>query len=178
LQPRAEPELTIRGAFPAFDYQQADARIIGLDWTGDLELYKNLHLESKISLINGWNRELHDFLIYMPPFRFDQGLKLNFSGQKHPDHPSFVRLGVLAVMRQQQAPATDYATPPPGYVRVDAEFFHTFEWGKQHLELGISVFNLFNTSYREYLNRFRYFTAEPGRNLGFRLKVPFNFTPK
>ena len=178
LQPRAAPELTIRGAFPAFDYQQADARIMGLDWTGDLELYKNLHLESKISLINGWNRELHDFLIYMPPFRFDQGLKLNFNGQKHPDHPSFVRLGVLAVMRQQQAPATDYASPPPGYVRVDAELFHTFEWGKQHLELGISVFNLFNTSYREYLNRFRYFSAEPGRNLGFRLKVPFNFTPK
>ncbi|AEE49248.1 TonB-dependent receptor [Haliscomenobacter hydrossis] len=176
LQPRGEAQLTIRGAFPAFDYRQADARLMGIDWMAECKLYKNLRFESKASLLNGWNRELEDYLIFMPPLRFEQGLKLGFNEKKHPDHPSFVRISVLTVLQQRQAPATDYAAPPPGFTRVDAELFHTLEWGKQRLELGISVFNLFNVEYREYLNRFRYFSAEMGRNLGLRLKVPFNFS--
>ena len=176
LQPRGEAQLTIRGAFPAFDYDQADARIMGIDWTGDFNLYKTLHLESKASLLSGWNRELEDYLIYMPPLRFEQGLKWGFNEKKQADHPSFVRISALWVLQQKQAPATDYAPPPAGFVRLDAELFHTLMWGKQRLEVGISVSNLLNTEYREYLNRFRYFAAEPGRNLSLRLKVPFNFT--
>ena len=176
LQPRGEAQLTIRGAFPAFDYRQADARLMGIDWTAECKLYKNLRFESKATLLNGWNRELEDHLIFMPPLRFEQGLKLGFNEKKHPDHPSFVRISVLTVLQQRLAPASDYAPPPPGFTRVDAEFFHTLEWGKQRLELGISVFNLFNVEYREYLNRFRYFSAEMGRNLGLRLKLPFNFS--
>ena len=176
LQPRGEAQLTIRGAFPAFDYNQADARIMGIDWTGDFSLYKTLHLESKASLLSGWNRELEDYLIYMPPLRFEQGLKWGFNEKKQADHPSFVRIAALWVLQQKQAPATDYAPPPAGFVRLDAELFHTLMWGRQRLEFGISVSNLLNTEYREYLNRFRYFTAEPGRNLSLRLKVPFNFT--
>ena len=101
---------------------------------------------------------------------------MGFNEKKHPDHPSFVRISVLTVLQQRLAPASDYAALPPGFTRVDAEFFHTLEWGKQRLELGISVLNLFNVEYREYLNRFRYFSAEMGRNLGLRLKVPFNFS--
>jgi iron complex outermembrane receptor protein len=173
LQPRAEAQLTIRGAFPAFDYAQADARIMGIDWTASWELVKDLEISSKASLLNGWNRTLADYLIFMPPLRFEQGLKWRFNTQKDPDHASFVRLSALSVLRQNQAPQTDYAPPPRGFTRVDLELFHTLEWRKQRLEIGLAVLNLFNTEYREYLNRFRYFAAEPGRNLSIRLKVPF-----
>lgn len=176
LQPRAEAQLTIRGAFPAFDYAQADSRIMGLDWTGSFSLLKNLDLESKASLLSGWNRELKDYLIFMPPLRFEQGVKWAFNTKKQVEHPSFARISALWVLQQKQAPATDYAPPPPGFVRLDAELFHTLNWGKQRFEVGLSIYNLLNTEYREYLNRFRYFTAEPGRNLSLRIKMPFNFT--
>lgn len=176
LQPRAEAQLTIRGAFPAFDYAQADSRIMGLDWTGSFSLLKNLDLESKASLLSGWNREQKDYLIFMPPLRFEQGVKWAFNTKKQAEHPSFARISALWVLQQKQAPATDYAPPPPGFLRLDAELFHTLNWGKQRFEVGLSIYNLLNTEYREYLNRFRYFTAEPGRNLSLRIKMPFNFT--
>ena len=48
----------------------------------------------------------------------------------------------------------------------------------ESIELGISVFNLFNESYRDYLDRFRYFTDAMGRNISIRLKVPFTINFK
>jgi outer membrane receptor protein involved in Fe transport len=44
---------------------------------------------------------------------------------------------------------------------------------KQHLEIGVSVQNLFNTVYRDYLNRFRYYANDMGRNGSLRLKWKF-----
>ncbi len=45
--------------------------------------------------------------------------------------------------------------------------------GKQFLDLGLSVQNLTNARYREYLNFFRFFADEPGVNLGIRAKWRF-----
>ena len=70
-------------------------------------------------------------------------------------------------------PEADYAPPPPGYTLFQLEGRTQFRLGRQPLEVGFTVFNLLNTSYREYLNRFRYFTDEPGRNVSLRLRLPF-----
>ena len=37
----------------------------------------------------------------------------------------------------------------------------------------LSVENVLNTAYRDYLSRFRYFSDHPGRNVVVRLRVPF-----
>jgi iron complex outermembrane receptor protein len=42
------------------------------------------------------------------------------------------------------------------------------------MNVGIGVNNLLNTSYRDYLNRFRYYTDEMGTNVTLRLKIPFS----
>ena len=42
--------------------------------------------------------------------------------------------------------------------------------------LSLSVTNLLNTSYREYLNRFRYYADEMGRNITLRIKIPFEIS--
>jgi iron complex outermembrane receptor protein len=41
-------------------------------------------------------------------------------------------------------------------------------------QLHLSVLNLLNTDYRDYLGRFRYFASEPGINFILRLQVPFD----
>jgi len=47
------------------------------------------------------------------------------------------------------------------------------------ISLGISANNLLNTRYRDYMNRFRYFADEMGRNISVRATIPFTlFTPK
>ena len=37
------------------------------------------------------------------------------------------------------------------------------------------IYNILNTRYRDYLNRFRYFSDEQGRSIAIRINVPFNF---
>jgi iron complex outermembrane receptor protein len=49
----------------------------------------------------------------------------------------------------------------------------TIHWKKQPFTLSIGVRNLLNTSYRDYLNSMRYFTDEMGRNINFRITIPF-----
>ncbi len=175
LEPRAEPVLTIRGAFPAFNYAQADARLAGLDWQLAYELMPGLELESKGSLLDARNRERREYLSLMPPFRFEHGLKYTFrkDGSAEPEAP-FLRISMANVPEQTRVPANaDYAPPPPGYTLFQLEGGAHFRLGRQPLELGFTVFNLFDASYRQYLNRFRYFAHETGRNVSLRLRLPF-----
>ena len=173
-EPRGEPVLTIRGAFPAFEYSQTDARIAGMDWSLDYRFISRLTLESRGSLLRAWNRKLDDYLVFMPADRFQTGLKYSFQAINTAEKTPFIRMTMVNTLEQSRVPQdTDYAPPPPGYTRFDIEAGATFIWGKQPFEIGLSVINLFNVSYREYLNRFRYFVDEPGRNVSVRLRVPF-----
>lgn len=173
LEPQQQPQLTIRGAFPAFHYKQANARLMGLDWGMDYEFVPQFTFENRISLLRAWNRTAEDYLVFMPADRFQTGLKFS-PGEKDNKNAPFIRLTMINVLQQNRVPAnTDYAAPPPGYTRFDLEAGVTFYWKKQPFEVGLSIFNLMDESYREYLNRFRYFTDEPGRNISLRLKVPF-----
>ncbi len=178
-EPLPDPVLTIRGAFPAFEYNQADARIMGFDWGLSYTLMPRLDLESRGSLLRSWNREEEDYIIYMPPDQFQTSLKYDIplpalSGDGEDALP-FVRLTMVNVLRQTRAPeGVDYAPPPDGHTRFRLEAGATLHWGRQPFELGLGIFNLFNTRYREYLNRFRYFAEEPGRNISLRLRVPFS----
>ncbi len=173
LEPQQQPQLTIRGAFPAFYYKQTNARIMGLDWGSAYEFVPHFTFESKISLLRGWNRKLDDYLVYMPADRYQAGLKYAFKGKTEQPSP-FIKINFTQVLEQTRVPAnTDYAAPPPAYALWDLEAGTTFFIRKQPLELGLTIFNLLDERYRDYLDRFRYFVDAPGRNVSLRLKVPF-----
>jgi iron complex outermembrane receptor protein len=72
----------------------------------------------------------------------------------------------------------DYALPPAGYVLLGAEIGATVRLGNLPLDISLAGSNLLNQTYRDYLNRFRYFTAEMGRNVTLRLRVPLELTKK
>jgi iron complex outermembrane recepter protein len=46
---------------------------------------------------------------------------------------------------------------------------------KSKIQAGLSIYNVTNESYRDYLNRFRYFANEAGINVALRLKIPLQF---
>lgn len=174
LEPQEVPQLTIRGAFPAFHYQQANARISGLDWSLTYEFLPRLSFSSQGAIIRAWNKDIQDYLIFMPADRFEQALGYQLAEKDDKEIAPYVRLSMINVLEQKRVPAnSDYTAPPPGHTRFNLEAGYTFYWNKQTLNLGLSIYNLFNTRYREYLNRFRYFTDEIGRNVALRVKVEF-----
>jgi iron complex outermembrane receptor protein len=81
----------------------------------------------------------------------------------------------LLVARQKRVPAnSDFLPPPKAYILWNLQAGTSVRIAeKQELELGINIQNLFNTVYRDYLNRFRYYADDMGRNASLRLKWKF-----
>ena len=55
---------------------------------------------------------------------------------------------------------------------LNLNVFTTIHLKELPLTFSIGARNLLNKKYRDYLNSFRYFTDEMGRNINFRIKIP------
>ncbi len=75
LSPTGRPALTIRGAFPEFIYTQTDSRFQGFDFTGIVQIIKNLSLNSKISYLKAQDLSNNQPLIQIPANRWENTLR-------------------------------------------------------------------------------------------------------
>ncbi len=174
LQPQDAPALTIRGAFPAFTFQQADARLLGTDLSFDWQFTDHWQWSGMASVLRARNLEQDDWLISMPADRVGSELSYHFA-----EHAT-LGVGARHTFAQTRVPdSPDFALPPAAYTLVDIAASTEFNLGKQQAEVGLTVYNVLNARYRDYLDRFRYFADAPGRNIALHLRVPFgNFTQK
>ena len=68
----------------------------------------------------------------------------------------------------------DISSPPPAYHLIHFSSEATFEFNKKaQLNVVFGINNLFNTSYRNYLNRLRFFADEIGRNITLQLQLNY-----
>jgi iron complex outermembrane recepter protein len=177
LNPRDSLLLTIRGAFPTYDYQQTDARFAGIDGRAKVQLPGGLSLQTKGSLV--WARDLRAgaFLPWIPPGRVENALAWQTSPAQGDPPKWFASLVAVTVARQYRWEADrDFAPPPGGYTVFHLEAGGRWPLGKaqrQTLAVQLEVRNLGNLAYRDYLNRFRFFADEMGRN--FRLSLHYEF---
>ncbi len=173
LLPEEEFALTIRGAFPAFSYRQADARLRGVDGSFTFDLNSKIHLDLSGSVIRGDNLETNEPLFLLPSDRFKAGVQVDLPNLGALQSNS-VEIGGAFVTRQNRYPeGVDYTDPPDGYNLFDFNLTSKLQIGTQELNLRFSVNNIFNTRYRDYLSRFRYFIDDPGRNVILRINAPF-----
>ncbi len=188
LKPDSQLMPSSRGTFPSFHFTQTNASFWGLDLMADYSFTKEISAIVKGSVVNAWNMTTHDYLINIPPYRADLTLKYE------PQWNDFLKknsiygsIGALFVARQAQIPRDsdapmdasgfrlvhgDFALPPSDYYLVNVETGADIVIGKQKISVSLEVKNLFNRSYRDYMNRFRFYTDEPGRNIMLRIKIP------
>jgi iron complex outermembrane receptor protein len=173
-QPASAPILTIHGAFPAFYYKQTDAILKGVDFYLNYKINKSFEFTSKASLLRAWNKSENNWLIMMPSDRYETELTYRFKTYKK-INSSYLSASFLYVTKQWRVPQnSDFVPPPTAYYLINLHASCSVKIKNKNLELGVSVFNVLNQSYRDYLDRFRYFTDSMGRNITFRVKVPFN----
>jgi iron complex outermembrane receptor protein len=181
LSPLPDPVLTIRGAYPAFQYRQTDATFKGVDLSLEYNLLPNLSLTSKTAIVRARNVAADDHIVYIPADRTDNSLRYEFSqpGKESRMSGSYIAVGGLYVAEQTRVPGKteeDFAPAPGAYFLLHAEAGTTVRIGKQPVEIGITGNNLLDTTYRDYLNRFRYFSDEMGRLLMLRISLPLDFS--
>lgn len=175
LQPSLPPMLTIVGAFPVFRYIQSDVQIMGLNGRLEIPIGKYLNYQFQGNFLLGEDLRTDQYLYGMPSNRITQrlrfstirtGSKLNF----------FAEVELLDVFRQKRYVAnSDYVAPPKGYDLLSAQVGVAKKMTNgENLQVILACSNLTNLSYRDYMNRFRYFTDELGRNWTIKVLVPFS----
>jgi len=183
-------EYTIRGAFPVWDYIQANALIWGIDAGVEWNYSRNFKHHLTAAYLYGKDLENDVPLIDMPPFNFSNsisyqnekwyGLELTLKNQTYltqkrfPDNNFTANLNING----ETVPTyVDISTPPKGYSLFDfnasADISPVFGWEKSKFTLGFSVENIFSTSYRNYLNHQRFYADETGRNFIIQLKINY-----
>lgn len=174
VQPDLSYITTIEGTFPAFTYKQVNALFEGIDLTVNYTFVKNFTLISKTSIVRARNLAIHDWLINVPADRFDNSLRYEWPAVGKWKN-IFIEANNLVVAKQSRVPPnSDFASPPPGYMLWGASAGFSAPFAKHELKISLAVTNLTNVDYRDYLNQFRYYFADLGRNVVLRVIVPFD----
>lgn len=172
LNPTGETFVSLRGTFNVYEYLQANALFYGLDVSGTYTFSDKLNGYAKGSVIRAKNTETASYFPFIPSDRMDWGLSYSF-GTKTTKDSNRLTLSNLLVSRQRREPEFDLAPAPAGYALLNVGYVKKINLAKNELSLSVQVNNLLNTEFKEYMNRFRYFTADMGRN--FQLKLNYEF---
>lgn len=144
------------------------------------------------------------YLPFVPPARFTADLKFHIKKIGKGITNAYIKVGVLAVAQQnhvylqdstatgfnltltpQQYKATQEATA--GYTLLNAGLGGDIQHkGHTLCKVYITGTNLLNTLYMDYMNRFKYYDVNPvtnrvgtfnmGRNISFKVIIPFDFS--
>lgn len=173
LAPDGEVRLTIRGAFPVFRYTQTSAMITGWDLTSKYDLSNRWSAEAQWSLIRGIDRDKNQRLVYMPSNNLQVGVQYHLPDIKFWRN-ILIRCNERFVFGQTDLDIVqDYAPPPPGYNLMNLSISGDILAKNIKINTYLQIDNVFNTTYRDYLNRMRYFADDTGRNVVAGVVVSF-----
>lgn len=178
-------ETTIRGSFPVWEYKQTNASLMGIDITLGYQLHQNWSLSNKSSYIKGDDTKNNRPLIDIPSFKTTT--VLNFQKNKWKNFKCGLKSEYVA--RQTEYPnnnfvqfiattntnvLVDISTTPSAYHVLHFTSSISLNITKKTpVKIGFNINNLLNTSYRNNLNRLRYFADDLGRNMMMHIKINY-----
>lgn len=171
LQPRA-PVLTIRGAFPAYNYNQTNARLNGVELSAMLSPTTWLRVQGTANAVRGTDRINGGPLFDMPADRVT--LQMRVVGSRPRLGNWYVGVGSVLVREQDGVPVgTVYQLPTDGYALASADLGSAnIAVAGRRIDVALSATNLLSARYRDYLSRYRLFVNDAGRDLVVRLRIP------
>ena len=166
-------QLTIRGAFPVFKYVATDAFLYGIDATFQYHLTKKWSVRSRTSLVRGRDVQQSEWLFQMPSDRTENAVLFSL-----PKAGSWSAVEVSAsstlVIEQSRIPVgLDFTTPPGTYHLIGFSSTATHMLGKNELRIGLQANNILNATYRDYMDRFRYYADARGTDLTLWIRYSF-----
>lgn len=173
--PTREYVNTWAGAFPIFVYKQSDAVFKGVDFYLKYKAFSWAYYELKASAVYASNLTENYYFPYISPenlnqkisFKLDQwlGLRGSYLGVEH-----------LWVNQQMRF------SPEADLIPFAPSAYHLFNLSmgtqarildENDVNISFTVNNIFNRSYKDYTDRFRYFAHGMGRNIQFRINYNF-----
>jgi iron complex outermembrane receptor protein len=172
---------TIRGTFPVWEYKQNNAVLYGFDYDLNLDISEKLSFNQKISVTKGFEKISNKALIDIPPLSIKNEVTLHVPKYKDLE----LTLESEYVSRQNQFPDNnfdlyiprtdtfvllDLSSPPPAFHLLHLKSSLNLN---EKTKIGLRINNLLNESYRNYLNRMRYYADDLGINFSLFLNKRF-----
>lgn len=174
-EPTKEVITMVSGAYPVFQYRSANAFFRGIDADFSAKITPKLHYTVGGSMVWANETKTNRPLPYIPSFRATQSLAYHFGhlGHLHDIHAKVTHRFVAKQTRfDAKADLIDHT--PPAYQLWGAELSANFVMRNgHHLQILLTADNIFNLTYREYTNRFRYYAHDLGRDM--RLMLTWDF---
>jgi iron complex outermembrane receptor protein len=173
LEPQNEYRLTIRGAFPLFVYKQTNAAIYGMDLLLKYEPDKYWIALFKYALTRGRDISQNSDLVYIPADNIHASLQYRFN-EKLKLRDAYLAFDTEVNFEQSRYnPNLDFLPPPEGYVLLGLKGGFKIYLEASILHFNLTMENMMNKRYRNYLNRQRYFADETGRAIKFNVLFDF-----
>ncbi|MEY3983276.1 MAG: hypothetical protein RL160_833 [Bacteroidota bacterium] len=162
LEPTGNGILTVRGALPLFEYRQYHALFAGMNLQFRKTIDKLWELNGRMDAVYACNLDSNRAVPMLPPMQASLSLSRKMGAWSFNLNPAYT----AKTFGYHQG--SDFLTPPADYLLIHADVSFHKKIGTHNLTLQLGVHNLGNKRYRDYMNRFRYFANEPGRNIWVR----------
>ncbi|GIL23618.1 MAG: membrane protein [Bacteroidota bacterium] len=186
----------VRGVYPYFRYTQTDALFAGADVAASWKVNTHWSLHPKATLLWAADVKQHDYLVFIPPNRYELTLRYDRATPKKVKN-FFAESRLKVVDQQHRVPRTitvreffeaidnntdplqgstanfDFMDAPHAYALMNVATGVTLKNEKVQYDIRLVAENLLNTTYREYTNRFRYYANDLGSNFLLSLKCTF-----
>ena len=170
LKPSGEKQLSIRGAFPVFNYVQTDAIYTGADIDVSYRVAANWTTEIDAALLYVKDIRNDRFIFGIPAQQFRGRLKYTFAESLGLKNGYWWLGGNYTAQQSRIELNEDFALTPEAYFLLDTELGAQYKETPLHFIFGMK--NILNTSYRDYMNRYRYYADD----LGISIYTTLNYT--
>jgi iron complex outermembrane recepter protein len=156
--------------FEIFQIVQGDARLAGFELSAEWHPESHVHLTATAEHVVGDNTGADTPLPWIPPFRAQAGIRWE------PDRiagkfESY--LGVRGEFLAEQTRLDPFDTPTGSYALAHIEGGFKVPAGERELDVDLTVRNLLDRTYRDFMSRFKAYADAPGRNVMLRVTAHF-----
>jgi len=169
LSPTPNQIVSLRGTFNVFEYLQTNANFYGFDYAFEFEVNEKIEFHSKGSLVRAKDMVNQNYLPFIPADQLENKILWNLPLAFSKSTPTLYLSNQL-VAQQNREPDFDLSPAPPAYslwnMGISVDLF-------KNMSLNLQGNNIFNTEYKDYMNRFRFFTHNMGRNVFLKINYKF-----
>lgn len=163
-----QPTTESRQGLQVFRYAQTDATLSGLDGVAEADVLPWLGLRAGGGFVRGTDETTDQPLPLMPPPRFSFAAEGHTAGLAGFDR-AWASAEVERVTRASRVAQAE--TPLPGYTLLHLGAGLAGRLRGRDVRFDLQVRNATNTTYKDFLSRYKGFAFNPGRSLTLRLST-------
>jgi len=163
-------EVDSASGFEKSFHHQANATIMGIEYSLESALTDNFIVQASGNFLNGRNDETDTWLPMIPANRIIFGIRLTEPSLLMWRSPYF---SVKAKVTFDQNHLAEDEDPTGGYSLFDLGFGGMMNAGGHAIKFDFAVLNLLNKAYFDHLSRYKDYGLNPGVGVSAKVTVPF-----